>query len=111
MKEKKVISKRQKGWPRRLGLATLLILANATLFAQDGSQGINQATTMVKSYFSSGTNLMYAVGALVGLIGGVRVYQKWNHGDHDTGKVAAAWFGSCIFLVVVATVIKSFFGL
>ena len=41
----------------------------------------------------------------------VKVYQKWNHGDHDTGKVAAAWFGSCIFLVIVATVLKSFFGL
>ncbi|HRG94170.1 MAG TPA: DUF4134 family protein, partial [Chitinophagaceae bacterium] len=25
-------------------------------------------------------------------------------------KVAAAWFGSCVFLVVVATVIRSFFG-
>jgi hypothetical protein len=54
---------------------------------------------------------MYAVGAILGLIGAIKVYQKWNHGDHDTGKVAAAWFGSCIFLVVVATVIKSFFGL
>jgi hypothetical protein len=54
---------------------------------------------------------MYAVGAILGLIGAVRVYQKWNHGDHDTSKVAAAWFGSCIFLVIVATVIRSFFGL
>src|SRR6266498_1386579 len=79
--------------------------------AQDGNAGINEATDMVKSYFDSGANLMYAVGALLGLIGGVKVYQKWNHGDHDTGKVAAAWFGSCVFLVVVATVIKSFFGL
>ncbi|HCY42738.1 MAG TPA: carbamoyl phosphate synthetase, partial [Prolixibacteraceae bacterium] len=26
------------------------------------------------------------------------------------GKVAAAWFGSCVFLVIVATVIQSFFG-
>ncbi len=79
--------------------------------AQDGNAGINEATDMVKSYFDSGANLMYAVGALLGLIGGVKVYQKWNHGDHDTGKVAAAWFGSCVFLVIVATVIKSFFGL
>jgi hypothetical protein len=53
---------------------------------------------------------MYAIGAVVGLIGAVKVYNKWSHGDHDTGKVAAAWFGACIFLVVVATVIKSFFG-
>jgi hypothetical protein len=82
----------------------------AYLYAQDGNAGINQANTQVRSYFASGTNLMYAVGAIVGLIGAIKVYQKWNSGDHDTGKVAAAWFGSCVFLVIVATVIKSFFG-
>lgn len=76
----------------------------------DGNAGINEATTKVKSYFNSGTSLMYAIGAIVGLVGAIKVYQKWNSGDHDTGKVAAAWFGSCVFLVVVATVIKSFFG-
>jgi hypothetical protein len=54
--------------------------------------------------------LMYAIGAVVGLIGAVKVYQKWNAGEPDTGKVAAAWFGSCIFLVIVATVLRSFFG-
>jgi len=95
--------------------ATGMIMSAIVLYhksiAQDGNAGIDQATDMVKSYFDSGANLMYAVGALLGLIGGVKVYQKWNHGDHDTGKVAAAWFGSCVFLVVVATVIKSFFGL
>lgn len=31
---------------------------------------------------------MYAVGAILGLIGAVKVYEKWNSGDHDTGKVA-----------------------
>jgi len=77
----------------------------------DGNAGINQANTFIRSYFDAGVNLVYAVGALLGLIGAVKVYQKWNHGDHDTGKVAAAWFGSCIFLVIVATVLKSFFGL
>lgn len=78
--------------------------------AQDGLAGINAADQQVRGYFDAGTNLMYAVGALVGLIGAVKVYQKWNSGDPDTGKVAAAWFGSCVFLVLVATVIESFFG-
>ena len=88
-------------------LSLMLTLAAA---AQDGTAGINEANTKVRSYFAAGTNLMYAVGAIVGLIGAVKVYQKWNSGDQDTGKVAAAWFGSCVFLVVVATVIRSFFG-
>lgn len=92
-------------------IAVVLLLAiRVSLFAQDGNAGINEANQKVRSYFTAGTNLMYAVGAVVGLIGAVKVYQKWNSGDPDTGKVAAAWFGSCVFLVVVATVIKSFFG-
>ena len=88
----------------------LLFVGYVTVRAQDGLAGINEANQKVRSYFDAGTELMYAVGALLGLIGAVKVYQKWNAGDPDTGKVAAAWFGSCVFLVVVATVIKSFFG-
>ena len=87
-----------------------LALISMVAIAQDGKAGIEEANSKVRSYFASGTNLMYAVGAIVGLIGAVKVYQKWNSGDQDTGKVAAAWFGSCVFLVIVATVIKSFFG-
>jgi hypothetical protein len=86
------------------------LVVSIVAVAQDGNAGINEANTKVRSYFAAGTNLMYAVGAIVGLIGAVKVYQKWNSGDHDTGKVAAAWFGSCVFLVIVATVIRSFFG-
>lgn len=79
--------------------------------AQDGVAGIEEANARVRGYFEVGCNLMYAIGAVVGLIGAVKVYQKWNQGDQDTSKVAASWFGSCVFLVVVATVIKSFFGI
>ncbi|GAA4339679.1 DUF4134 domain-containing protein [Flaviaesturariibacter amylovorans] len=95
---------------RKVALLCLLLAIEVAVYAQDGNAGINEANQKVRSYFASGTNLMYAVGALLGLIGAVKVYQKWNSGDHDTGKVAAAWFGSCVFLVVVATVIRSFFG-
>ncbi len=82
-----------------------------TVQAQDGNAGINEATNQVKSYFATGTNLMYAIGAIIGLLGAIKVYKKWNDGEHDTGKVASSWFGSCIFLVVVATIVKSFFGM
>lgn len=91
-------------------LTGFLFLLTIAAWAQDGNAGINEANTKVRSYFTAGTNLMYAVGAILGLIGAVKVYQKWNAGDHDTGKTAAAWFGSCVFLVVVTTVIRSFFG-
>lgn len=80
------------------------------LFAQgDGSAGIAEATNMVTSYFDPATRLIYAIGAIVGLIGGVKVYSKFSSGDPDTGKTAAAWFGACIFLIVAATILRSFF--
>ena len=108
--------------PKKQNAAKLLLalfIANAldlffnatNALAQDGNAGITQATTMVKGYFDTGCNLMYAIGAVVGIIGAIKVYSKWNAGEPDTNRVAAAWFGSCIFLVVVATVIKSFFVL
>lgn len=95
----------------RILFTGLLLAAHLWAFAQNGNAGIESANTQVRSYFDAGTNLMYAVGALLGLIGAVKVYQKWNAGDPDTSKVAASWFGSCIFLVVVATIIRSFFGI
>ncbi len=106
-------SKAQK-WIRKgkaFGIAlSVYCLSYVVSYAQDGNAGINAASTQVRSYFDTGTQLMYAIGAVVGLIGAVKVYQKWNAGEPDTGKVAAAWFGSCIFLVIVATVLRSFFG-
>ncbi len=80
------------------------------IFAQDGgSTGIRDATNMVTSYFDPATKLIYAIAAVLGLIGGVKVYSKFSSGDPDTSKVASSWFGACIFLVVAATILRSFF--
>lgn len=90
---------------------TFNYIFSVSCFAQDGNAGIQEATNKVKGYFDTGCDLMYAIGAVVGIIGAIKVFNKWNAGESDTNKVAAAWFGSCIFLVVVATVLKSFFGI
>ena len=90
----------------------MLLLMTATIgtYAQgNGIAGINEATKMVTSYFNPGTKLIYAVGAVVGLIGGIKVYNKFSSGDPDTSKTAASWFGACIFLIVAATILRSFF--
>ena len=77
----------------------------------DGNNGLNSATTLVKTYFPNAILLMYAIGAIVGIVGAVKVYNAWSHGDQQTNKLAASWFGACVFLVVVATVLRNFFGM
>ncbi len=95
---------------KRFFSAAMTLLVSAGAFAQNGGlSGINQATSMVTSYFDPATKLIYAIGAVVGLIGGVKVYSKFSSGDPDTSKTAASWFGACIFLIVAATILRSFF--
>ncbi|MBD3905390.1 DUF4134 domain-containing protein [Chryseobacterium sp. Ch-15] len=95
---------------KKLTILLLAILIAPSAFAQgNGTAGINEATQMVTSYFEPATQLIYAIGAVVGLIGGVKVYNKFSSGDPDTSKTAASWFGACIFLIVAATILRSFF--
>jgi uncharacterized membrane protein YbjE (DUF340 family) len=99
---------------KRLSMLVVCLLFSYGLMAQtaDGNAGLSQANTLVRSYFDTGTQLMYAVAAILALVGAVKVFQLWNGGHReDVNRVAAGWFGSCVFIVIVATVIKSFFGL
>lgn len=90
-------------------LAGILMISATELLAQS-SAGIDQATAEVSSYVDPVSNLIIAIGAVVGLIGGVRVYIKWQSGDQDTQKAIMGWFGACLFLILVGVVIKAFFA-
>ena len=90
-------------------LTTLLTLTYVqSLFAQ-GALGIDAASSEISTYIDPVANFILIVGAVVGLIGGVRVFIKWNSGDQDVQKSIMGWFGSCLFLVTVGIVIKAFF--
>jgi hypothetical protein len=96
-----------------LGLTALLAVSADVVRAQDGNAAISQADSMMRQYFATGITLMYSISAVIALIGAIKVYRVWNadEGHGQAYRAAAAWFGSCIFLVLVATVIRSFFGL
>ena len=95
---------------KQIYLMMSFIFGVISMYAQgDGTAGIVEATQMVTGYFDPATKLIYAIGAVVGLIGGVKVYNKFSSGDPDTSKTAASWFGACIFLIVAATILRSFF--
>ena len=94
-----------------ISLAILLTVGQQLFAASgNGTAGIDEATSMITGYFNPAVKLIYAIGAIVGLIGAVKVYGKFSSGDSDTAKVAASWFGACIFLIVAATILQSFFG-
>lgn len=95
-------------------MTAVLVLAGITLIyaapgkgalksgLQSGYDEISGAMTVIK-------NIVYAVAAVIGLIGAVKVYGKWSEGAPDTSKTAGLWFGGAAFLVVAAIVIDSLF--
>jgi hypothetical protein len=99
---------------KKLAMTVLLVALVFHVHAQtaDGNNGLNEANTLIRSFYTNATSVMYAIGALVGLVGAIRVFVLWNSGHRDeVNRAAAGWFGSCVFLVVVALIIQSFFGL
>lgn len=98
-------------WRRGFLLGAGLSSMIGAMAQADGNAGITQANTMVRSYFPAVTDLMFAIGAILGVVGAIKVFSQMQKGDDRVGHSAAVWFGACIFLVVVATVLKSFFGL
>ena len=67
-------------------------------FAQgNGMAGISEATNMVTSYFDPLTKLIFAVAAILGLVGGVRVYSKFSSGDPDASRVPRRCFSRASF--------------
>lgn len=74
------------------------------------TQGLSTAATQVKGAFTVVTNLMYAVCAIIGIVGAISVYSKWSNGDPDTRKAAASWFGALIFAGLVVVTLSAVFG-
>lgn len=48
--------------------------------------GINEATSLMTSYFDPATKLCYAIGAVLGLVGGIKTYGKFSSGDPTPRK-------------------------
>lgn len=93
----------------------LLIFASTTLHAQNGaaqmSTALENSKTDISGIFQSLSDVILIIGAIVGLVGGIQVFVKWNRGERDINKEIAAWGGSCVFLLIMGTILKTAFGL
>ena len=88
------------------GLIPAIVNANVLL---DINSGLTQAATTISGTYDLVSKLCLAIGAIVGLAGGIRVYVKWNRGDHEIQKEIIGWGGACVFLLLTGTVLNVFF--
>jgi hypothetical protein len=76
---------------------------------QRGAQVIDQQATALQAYFQPVTTIIYVIAAIVGLVGGFRIYSKWQNGDQDTQKAAVGWMGAILFILAIAAILQAVF--
>lgn len=90
----------------------MIAFACAPLLAQgSGGGAIISANKEIREYWGPTKLIIQAIGAIVGLVGGIRVYNKWSNGDQDINKELTGWAGACLFLTIVPQFVGAFFGL
>lgn len=89
-----------------------IMTAPAMVRASGGTfdDGIQSATEEITDAANTLSTLCLAIGAVVGLVGAVRIYIKWNNGDQDVTKSILGWGGAALFLIASGAVIHGFFG-
>lgn len=92
-------------------IALLALLAVTSVANAQLGVGIDGAASQVKGIFSNVSNLVLMIGGVVGLVGGIRVYTKWQSGDTDVQTSVVGWLGACVFLLLSGAVLKTMYGM
>lgn len=96
-------------WGAALTIAALTKSNAQNAGIQRGAQVIDQQATALQAYFQPVTTIIYVIAAIVGLVGGFRIYSKWQNGDQDTQKAAVGWMGAILFILAIAATLQAVF--
>jgi len=95
----------------KAGFFFCLLLITIPATAQPGISEFYSASGQVKGWYYSMSDLVLVIGAITGLIGGLRVFANWQMGQHHIDAQVMAWFFSCLFLCLIGLFLKGLFGL
>ncbi len=74
-----------------------------------GIQEINEGKTIMAQNFRALSRAILVLGAIFGLLGGLRIYNNWQMGRRNIDMEVAGWFGACIFLSVLGVFLSALY--
>jgi hypothetical protein len=92
-------------------LIIFLLMAPPLGFGQPGINELNQVGTTVRQWYFSLSELVMVMGAISGMLGGLRVYASWQAGRHHMDAQVMGWLFACIFLSLISGVLRALFGI
>ena len=96
---------------RILILTLILSMAFLDSMAQTppGINEINEGKSLMAQNFRALSSAVLVLGALFGLLGGLRIYNNWQLGKRNIDIEVAGWFGACIFLSILGIFLSALY--
>ncbi|WP_339867103.1 DUF4134 family protein [uncultured Algoriphagus sp.] len=90
----------------------ILVLSEAEAFGQSppGVSEFQEVERDMKKFYVALSRLSFVVGAVSGLLGGLRVYNNWQMGKHHIDVQVISWFSACLFLATMGFFLSGLFG-
>ncbi len=104
--------KQAKAWLSSAAKPLIMLLAGLFGYAANAFAAADpfaSATGEIKGYQSSVQSLLYAIAAIIALVGAFNVFHKLINGDQDVKKTIMMTLGGCIALIALSTALPAFF--
>lgn len=92
-----------------LGVCMLTGMSALAQNAGAGSAALEQAGETIHSYIPAVQKVIFALAGVVALVGAISVFIKMNNEEQDVKKSIMMIVGACVFLVIAAEALPTFF--